>query len=311
MPKQEDFKLINFGAEHMPERQHPEDAGMDIYAPATFHVPPHESVYVSCGFGIIMPPGYMAYTVVRGSTANMGLHIAENPIDSNYRGEVHAVVWNIGNETVVIEKGKRFCQLVIVPCTCSAIGSLPRLPQRLSVVRPEEVTPTDRGDGGYGSTDGTGTPYIIPIGSICGGGGADTSKATLYDNDKVFVMGDINKCGSGGSGADRQGGCGVSTTCKASDHLDHAGEVVTLKVLGKPTPINMPFARKNGQYDITSTYDPDDHSVTVYCAADIVTLGITAKVLQHQYMDACKGLNVDIMAKIHRVIEEVCSNGQN
>lgn len=283
-----DFKLIDFGAKHMPERIHPEDAGMDIYAPTTFHVPPQESVYVSCGFGILMPPGYMAYTVVRGSTANMGLHIAENPIDAGYTGEVHAVVWNISNDTVVIQEGERFCQLVIVPCVTSARDAAYSVPRKLPTIKPEEASDyghRGRGSGGYGSTNGTGTPYIIPCSSVCGGGGAETG--TLYGQDDQVVE------------------------RVRADPLDRASEVVSLKVIGKPTINSAPFAHDRGLSDITSQYDPEKHSVTVRCWADVVTLGITVKVLQRLYMDACRGLPVDVSSRIHKVIEEVCDSGQN
>lgn len=263
-----EFKLVDYGAKHMPERIHPEDAGMDIYAPATFHVPPHESVYVSCGFGILMPPGYMAYTVVRGSTANMGLHVAENPIDSNYTGEVHAVVWNISNDTVVIQEGERFCQLVIVPCICSARGPSTRILKKLPVVTPDEVPKTDRGAGGYGSTNAF---------------KGDTS--ILYDQH------------------------GEVYETLRSDPLDHAAEVLTLKIFGKPTI--KPKGDDEFKMGISGYYDAANKQVIVKCDADVITIGITARVLQKLYMETAKQLPIDMMSKVHKVVEEVFEHGQD
>lgn len=261
------FNLIDFGAKKMPERAHPSDAGMDIYAPATFHVPPHKSVRVNCGFGITMPDGYMAYTVVRGSTANMGLHVAENPIDAGYTGEVHAVVWNISSDTVVVQAGERFCQLVIVPCVTSARNSCPRVLKKLPVIKPEEVAQTERGDGGYGSTN--------PICDVLYANN-DPVAAQVHEGPDVKAL-----------------------------HL--TGEVIHLEV--HDNAAITPNTDKGYTVGISSKYDPVKHTVTVTCDADVITLGITARVLQRLYMKTACKLPIDVMSKVHMVVEEVLGDG--
>lgn len=250
------FALINYGAEQMPRRMHPEDAGMDVFAPYDIVITPGKTQCIPLGFGMTMPAGYMAYTTARGSTAVRGLYVAENPIDSNYIGEAHATVTCFNYEPVTIKKGERFCQLVVVPCICGAASHMHNSPPSWPVIMPADTQQTDRDVGAYGSTDAPKEP-------------------------------------------------------KPKDPLDKASEVITLKVIGKPTPLSFPFARKQSLNDIACTFDPDNHTVTIRNYADIVTLGIVVKVLQNQYIDACKNYSVDIRRQIDKVIEEVCNSGQN
>lgn len=136
------FYLIDFGAEKMPTRAHEEDAGLDIYAPYDFIVQPQTHVNVPLGFGSVLPAGYAAYIKPRGSMGLKGLYPIDNPIDSNYRGEIHAIMWNFSREPIVIQKGERFCQIVCMP---TVIGDWPTLD-------PEDAPESDRGSRGYGST---------------------------------------------------------------------------------------------------------------------------------------------------------------
>lgn len=139
-----EFTLIDFGAEQMPVRKHHDDAGMDIYAPYTFIVEPQCMVDVKLGFGTVLPFGYKAAIKPRGSSGKMGLLPIDNPIDSGYRGEIHAVVWNISKAPITIKKGERFCQLEIVPCVCCD----------MPIIKPDEAPSSERGTGCYGSTGG-------------------------------------------------------------------------------------------------------------------------------------------------------------
>lgn len=139
-----EFMLIDFGAAQLPERKHVDDAGMDIYAPYTFTVEPQEMVDVKLGFGTVLPFGYKAAIKPRGSFGKEGLLPIDNPIDSGYRGELHAVVWNLSKRPITVLEGQRFCQLEILPCVCCD----------MPVIKPEEAPASDRGTGCYGSTGG-------------------------------------------------------------------------------------------------------------------------------------------------------------
>lgn len=139
----DEFKIIDFGAKQLPVRMHDEDAGLDIFAPYDFTVRPHRCVVVELGFGVLLPPGYQASTKPRGSRGTKGLIPVDNPIDSNYRGMAHAVVWNVSENSITVREGERFCQLVVTPCV---LGDWP-------VIKPTDAPESDRGTDGYGSTD--------------------------------------------------------------------------------------------------------------------------------------------------------------
>lgn len=144
MPEEREpvFYIIDHGAKQLPYRAHDNDAGLDIVAPCSFHVEPHQRVMVNCGFGVYIPEGYAAYVKPRGSWGLKGLIPIDNPIDSDYRGEVHAVMWNLSAETIVVKEGERFCQLVIAPVV---VGFMP-------TINPIDVPWTERGMGNHGST---------------------------------------------------------------------------------------------------------------------------------------------------------------
>lgn len=147
------FTLIDYGADKMPERMHPEDAGMDIYAPCDICVEHGNIAHVKLGFGMTMPAGYMAMVIERSSYGKKGLQVSISPIDSNYRGEVHAVLRNFSFMPIIIEKGTRFCQLVVMPCICSDPTATHNVQPNWCVIKPKDAPPSDRGAGCYGSTD--------------------------------------------------------------------------------------------------------------------------------------------------------------
>lgn len=67
------------------------------------------------GFGLELPDGLVGYIFPRSSLSAKGIVCELPPIDSGYRGEVHAIVSNVGNDGYDIKKGDRIGQLVIMP----------------------------------------------------------------------------------------------------------------------------------------------------------------------------------------------------
>ena len=108
-------KLINFGYKTKPYRAHENDAGADVYANNQHVVFPHDTTKVPLGFGLELPDGYAAYIFPRSGLASKGIVCELPPIDSGYRGEVHASVSNLTNEPYQINSGDRIGQLVVMP----------------------------------------------------------------------------------------------------------------------------------------------------------------------------------------------------
>ena len=111
------IKLIDFGLpEHQrPFRPHGNDAGADVYMPYDRTLQPGEIAKVPLGFGIEVPDGYAGYVFPRTSMSVKWLVCELPPVDSGYRGEIHAIISNVSNRTQEIIAGDRIGQLVIMP----------------------------------------------------------------------------------------------------------------------------------------------------------------------------------------------------
>ena len=122
-------------------------AGMDLRAAvetdAAITLQPGERALIPTGFIFEIPAGFEAQIRPRSGLAfKHGITCLNSPgtIDSDYRGEVKALLINHGAEPFVIERGMRIAQMVIAPVT------------RATVCEAGETTDTTRGAGGFGST---------------------------------------------------------------------------------------------------------------------------------------------------------------
>lgn len=129
----------------MPDYATPRAAGADLKAhiPRDISAAPGERVLIPTGLRMEIPPGWEAQVRPRsGSALKTGITVLNSPgtIDSDYRGELKVILINLGSETAVISPGERIAQLVIAPAA------------RAVFERREELSLTDRGSGGFGST---------------------------------------------------------------------------------------------------------------------------------------------------------------
>jgi dUTP pyrophosphatase len=122
-------------------------AGLDLVAAvaaeASITLAPGGRALIPCGIVIELPQGYEGQVRPRSGLAlKHGVTVLNAPgtIDSDYRGEVSVLLVNLGESAFEIRRGLRIAQLVVAP----VIRVLPREAQQL--------TPTRRGAGGYGST---------------------------------------------------------------------------------------------------------------------------------------------------------------
>lgn len=108
-------KLIDFGYTNPPTRAHANDAGADVYATKDVIVPGNSTIKIPLGFGVELPDGYAGYIFPRSGLSSKGVVCELPPIDSGYRGEVHAIVTNNTPEDYTVATGERVGQLVIMP----------------------------------------------------------------------------------------------------------------------------------------------------------------------------------------------------
>ena len=130
-------KVIKFPNYKAPNRAHYNDSGADIFAAEEVWIQPHRVYAVPTGVGVELPDGYDAVLHCKSGLSQKGLLAANAPIDSGYRGEVHAILYNTTDEEFHIKAGQKVGQLVVRP-----------------VVYVEYVDSLgdERGDGAFGST---------------------------------------------------------------------------------------------------------------------------------------------------------------
>ncbi|HYZ92400.1 MAG TPA: dUTP diphosphatase [Actinomycetota bacterium] len=128
----------------LPAYQHDDDAGLDLHAAEAIKLAPGERAVVGTGVAVAIPPGYVGLTAPRsGTAARAGLSMVNAPgvIDSGYRGELKLILVNLDpHEALAIERGERVAQLLVVPVSSAQVTEV------------EELSSTDRGDAGLGST---------------------------------------------------------------------------------------------------------------------------------------------------------------
>jgi dUTP pyrophosphatase len=126
----------------IPSYSKPGDAGMDLTITRRISNTTYDVTY---GFGIAMeiPEGYVGLVFPRSSVRNKEIVLSNcvGVIDSGYRGEIQATFKKLqGLDSQQYEIGERGAQIMIVPYP------------KIEMVEKEELSNTERGDGGFGST---------------------------------------------------------------------------------------------------------------------------------------------------------------
>ena len=128
----------------LPARQTPGAAGYDVAsAEPDFVLRPGERRAVATGLRMELPEGVECQIRPRSGLAlRHGVTLPNTPatIDPDYRGELRVLLWNAGTEPLEVPRGMRIAQLVF------ARFEAPRVEEA------EELPPTQRGEGGFGST---------------------------------------------------------------------------------------------------------------------------------------------------------------
>jgi dUTP pyrophosphatase len=126
-----------------PRKAHSDDAAYDLRARLALVLPPGEPVLVPTGLHLELPPGFEAQVRPRsGLAAKHAITVANSPgtVDAGYRGEVCAILLNLGGREFPVARGDRIAQMVIQ-----------RLPE-VELVAVDELSETARAAGGFGST---------------------------------------------------------------------------------------------------------------------------------------------------------------
>lgn len=104
---------------------------------------PNQSIKASTGIAVEIPEDYFMDIRPRSSAGikkDLFLKNTTGVIDADYRGEILLFIKNIGDKAVTLEHGERVAQAIILPN------------YDVKYVEVEELSDTERGAGGFGST---------------------------------------------------------------------------------------------------------------------------------------------------------------
>jgi dUTP pyrophosphatase len=120
------------------------DAGLDLLAAEDASLEPGERAAIPTGIAVAIPEGHAGFVHARsGRALKEGLALVNAPglIDSGYRGEIKVIVVNLDPRSPIdIRRGDKIAQLVVQPVAT------------VDPVIVDELPPSDRGEGGFGST---------------------------------------------------------------------------------------------------------------------------------------------------------------
>ncbi len=128
----------------IPRRAKPGDSGLDLHAfipEGSVYIGPGSRERISAGIAIELPEGFEAQVRPRSGMAHSaGVMTAFGTVDNGYRGELWVNLFNHSFSGHTVRHGERIAQLVVCPV------AYPEL------VEVEELTETERGADGFGST---------------------------------------------------------------------------------------------------------------------------------------------------------------
>lgn len=136
-------RVKRLGNVDLPARQTPGSAGFDLSSAGRCTVPAHGYALVPTGIAIEMPTGVEAQVRPRsGLAATRGIGILNSPgtIDSDYRGEIKVILFNMSEQDLDVGPGDRIAQLVFSRAA------------DVTIVEAAELSDTRRGTGGFGHT---------------------------------------------------------------------------------------------------------------------------------------------------------------
>ena len=139
------IEIINNSQHELPQYATPQSAGLDLRAnlEESITLKPLERRLIPTGLHIALPDGYEAQVRQRSGLAyKKGVTVLNAPgtIDADYRGDIGVILINMSNENFVVENGERVAQLVIAKYDQAEWNLV------------AELSETNRGEGGFGST---------------------------------------------------------------------------------------------------------------------------------------------------------------
>ena len=129
----------------LPKYETSGSSGMDLAAniDTNINIDPGKSAIIPTGLALSIPKGFEVQIRPRsGLAAKQKISVLNTPgtIDADYRGEIKVILINLGHEPFKVEKGLRIAQMVVCPVVQAQLKEV------------DDLSETERGEGGFGST---------------------------------------------------------------------------------------------------------------------------------------------------------------
>jgi dUTP pyrophosphatase len=129
-------------AARLPTRRHESDAGLDLHCVEEVVIKPGRAEVIPTGLAAAIPEGHYGKIEGRSSLASWGVFPIGGVLDAGYRGEIKVILYNGTPLDVSFSpRGGAIAQLVILPIATPTPAWVAELPA------------SERGEGGFGSTD--------------------------------------------------------------------------------------------------------------------------------------------------------------
>jgi len=126
----------------IPRRATEGAAGYDLFTPDEFELEPMQRKLVKVGIATEFHQLVQAQIWPRsGLAVKFGVDVMAGIVDSDFRGEIGVVMINFGSHSLIFRRGEAIAQIVFMPVTHNVVEAVGQISQ------------TDRGAGGFGSTD--------------------------------------------------------------------------------------------------------------------------------------------------------------
>jgi len=142
-----EIKFVNTSENPDPIWAKDGDSGFDLRANISGTIKPLERLLIPTGLYFELPDGYdMEIKSRSGLASKHGIGVLTGTIDLNYKGEVMVLLFNISNDVFNFQKGDRLAQAVVRSRVSTEFGKMIKLNSI------KELSETERGSGGFGST---------------------------------------------------------------------------------------------------------------------------------------------------------------
>lgn len=155
----------------IPTRGTEKSSGLDLFSLKRHVLASNNIVAIETGIAIELPKNHFGLIAERsGFSLTNGLVLKAGVIDEDYRGEIKVILQNASDYPVTIPAGQKFAQLLILPNILVEV-----------IDTDKELSETERGTAGFGSTDST--PLTIVSNGLAGPGTV-TPTTTLHIKNK-------------------------------------------------------------------------------------------------------------------------------